>query len=236
MQPGITVWSNVLGRLRAASRARDANPGRSPSSHTWLCPTSPNSTCAHCRTRACAAGPLHTGTRREDLPQRTSAARRRLVHACMTREDESRCAAHLHGRSRESSNPCPEGPRETLGTKPSVLVARHQGPAPAARLDSPRYAARPSCCALPRASRACTSESNLAAPAATGRARFPRVHALRKTVNLRVPRVQIAQRPSGPEGRLYTRVGQSAGKPCGQRGCALIPTLCFAVADNVWRC
>ena len=64
----------------------------------------------------CAAGaePLHTGTRREDLPQRTSAARRRLVRAGMTRDGKSRCAAHLHGRSWESSNPCP---RETLGTR-----------------------------------------------------------------------------------------------------------------------
>ena len=37
------------------------------------------------------------------------------------------------GRSRDSSNPCPEGPRETLGTKRAVLVARHRAPTPAAR-------------------------------------------------------------------------------------------------------
>ena len=64
----------------------------------------------------CAAGvePLHTGTRREDLKWvwSTSAARRRLVRAGMTRDGESRRAAPLTCMAARVNRqiPVPRGP------------------------------------------------------------------------------------------------------------------------------
>jgi len=82
--------------------------------------------------------------RAEDLPQRTSTARRRMVRAGMTREGQSRCAAHLQaavgivksrpeGLSSLFRGSPRDGLSETLGTKRAVLVALHRAPAPAAR-------------------------------------------------------------------------------------------------------